>query len=87
MVRKDVELSIIMANLIVVVIIDSVLGVVRGRGGALSQMGSTALLLASNEGHVEVVRLLLESGADINFASVRGSSSVPVLSTAPQVYS
>ena len=50
-------------------------------------MGSTALLLASNEGHVEVVRLLLESGADINFASVRGSSSVPVLSTAPQVYS
>ena len=33
---------------------------------AMTQKGVTALYIASFEGHVTVVRLLLENGADVN---------------------
>ena len=32
----------------------------------MTQKGLTALWIASKEGHVTVVRLLLENGADVN---------------------
>ena len=32
----------------------------------LSQGGMTALMLASSEGHIQVVKLLLEAHADVN---------------------
>ena len=36
--------------------------------------GKTALQLASYEGHVNVVQLLLESKADVNMADTEGDS-------------
>ena len=42
--------------------------------------GSTALLRASHHGHLEVARLLLESGADKNLARHDGATALLVSS-------
>lgn len=38
--------------------------------------GDTALILASREGHVEIVRLFLEHGADLNFQDDDGNTAL-----------
>ena len=43
--------------------------------------GTTALMLAAQDGHVEIVRLLLESGADKHLAMNDGRTALIV---APQ---
>ena len=43
-------------------------------GGGVSQEGQTALISAATSGHVEVVRLLLARGAEVNKADKVGNA-------------
>ena len=41
-----------------------------------THIGTTALLLASHEGHLDIVRTLIEDGAEINIRNVKGSTAL-----------
>jgi ankyrin repeat protein len=55
---------------VAVILLDHGAGINKQRHGE----GDTALSIASSDGHLEVVRLLLERGADINIANARGET-------------
>jgi ankyrin repeat protein len=42
--------------------------------------GATPLLIASRNGHTEIVKLLLESGADVNLAVADGATPLIIAS-------
>ena len=43
---------------------------------AADTQGKTALMYAASKGNTQVVRLLLEAGADVNFANRRGETAL-----------
>ena len=51
-----------------------------------TQEGVTALYIASQEGHVTVVRLLLEKGADVNICNEVQCSLIITNSKGPPKY-
>ena len=58
---------------------------IETRVNAIDNDGTTALMEASDKGHVEVVKFLVESGADVNIQNNKGTTALTSASLNDQI--